>query len=86
MPTIHITEKTAAPVGQGVYAAGQSYEVSQEEADRLSLLGVIETDADVVDATDEARDEARERGVDLATVDGTGEGGRILVGDVRSEA
>jgi pyruvate/2-oxoglutarate dehydrogenase complex dihydrolipoamide acyltransferase (E2) component len=39
-----------------------------------------------LDATDAARREARKRGVDLTEVEGTGSGGRIVVGDVRRAA
>ena len=39
-----------------------------------------------VDASDAARREARELGVDLTEVEGTGSGGRIIVDDVRSFA
>jgi pyruvate/2-oxoglutarate dehydrogenase complex dihydrolipoamide acyltransferase (E2) component len=35
-----------------------------------------------IDATDAARREARERGLDLTQIEGTGSGGRITVGDV----
>jgi pyruvate/2-oxoglutarate dehydrogenase complex dihydrolipoamide acyltransferase (E2) component len=39
-----------------------------------------------LNATDAARREARERGVDLMEVEGTGSGGRIVVDDVRGAA
>ena len=39
-----------------------------------------------INATDAARREARKRGVDLAEVQGTGSGGRIVVDDVRRAA
>jgi pyruvate/2-oxoglutarate dehydrogenase complex dihydrolipoamide acyltransferase (E2) component len=49
--------------------------VSKLEADRLVRQGEV-------DATDAARREARERGVDLTKVEGTGSDGRIIVSDV----
>jgi pyruvate/2-oxoglutarate dehydrogenase complex dihydrolipoamide acyltransferase (E2) component len=39
-----------------------------------------------LDATDAARREARERGVDLTELEGTGSGGRITIDDVRDAA
>ena len=53
--------------------------VSEIDADRLMRQGEI-------DATDAARREARERGVDLTQVEGTGTDGRITVDDVRTHA
>ena len=46
-----------------------------------------EAEADVeVNATDAAERKAEERGVDISTVEGTGQGGRITVGDVDKAA
>jgi pyruvate/2-oxoglutarate dehydrogenase complex dihydrolipoamide acyltransferase (E2) component len=53
--------------------------VSEIDADRLMRQGEV-------DATDAARREARERGVDLSEVEGTGTDGRITVDDVRTHA
>ena len=53
--------------------------VSEIDADRLMRQGEV-------DATDAARREARERGVDLTEVEGTGTDGRITVDDVRTHA
>ena len=53
--------------------------VSEIDADRLMRQGEV-------DATDAARREARERGVDLTVVEGTGTDGRITVDDVRTHA
>jgi pyruvate/2-oxoglutarate dehydrogenase complex dihydrolipoamide acyltransferase (E2) component len=53
--------------------------VSEIDADRLMRQGEV-------DATDAARREARERGVDLTGVEGTGTDGRITVDDVRTHA
>jgi pyruvate/2-oxoglutarate dehydrogenase complex dihydrolipoamide acyltransferase (E2) component len=53
--------------------------VSELDADRLMRQGEV-------DATDAARREARERGLDLTEVQGTGTDGRITVDDVRTHA
>ena len=53
--------------------------VSEIDPDRLMRQGDV-------DATDAARREARERGVDLTGVEGTGTDGRITVDDVRTHA
>src|ERR687897_1265344 len=53
--------------------------VSEIDPDRLMRQGDV-------DATDAARREARERGVDLTEVEGTGTDGRITVDDVRTHA
>src|SRR5687768_6621670 len=53
--------------------------VSEIDADRLMRQGEI-------DATDAARRQAREQGVDLTEIEGTGTDGRITVDDVRTYA
>jgi pyruvate/2-oxoglutarate dehydrogenase complex dihydrolipoamide acyltransferase (E2) component len=53
--------------------------VSEIDPDRLMRQGDV-------DSTDAARREARERGVDLTEVEGTGTDGRITVDDVRTHA
>jgi pyruvate/2-oxoglutarate dehydrogenase complex dihydrolipoamide acyltransferase (E2) component len=53
--------------------------VSEIDADRLMRQGEV-------NATDAARREAREQGVDLTEVEGTGTDGRITVDDVRTYA
>jgi len=53
--------------------------VSEIDADRLMRQGEV-------DATEAARREAREQGVDLTEVEGTGTDGRITVDDVRTYA
>ena len=55
-----------------------------EEIHTSPLLQVEPVEAtDAVDATEAAAELAREEGLDLRQVVGTGEGGRVLVGDVR---
>jgi pyruvate/2-oxoglutarate dehydrogenase complex dihydrolipoamide acyltransferase (E2) component len=53
--------------------------VSELDADRLMRQGEV-------DATDAARRQAREQGVDLTEIEGTGTDGRITVEDVRTYA
>ncbi len=47
--------------------------------------GIIETESKV-EATDAAKRKAKQLGVDLSTVEGTGSGGRITAGDAESAA
>lgn len=65
--------------------------VVEEELDDkgnvVGFLGLIEgNEAGRRNATEAAERKAREAGVDLSTVDGTGSGGRILVKDVQMAA
>jgi pyruvate/2-oxoglutarate dehydrogenase complex dihydrolipoamide acyltransferase (E2) component len=53
--------------------------VANLDTERLRIQGEL-------NATDAARREARERGVDLTGVEGTGSGGRITIDDVRNVA
>lgn len=63
-----------------------------EEAQRLYEVGylellmakAVEPEPEPIDATDAAIELAAELGIDLATVSGTGAGGRILISDVRA--
>jgi pyruvate/2-oxoglutarate dehydrogenase complex dihydrolipoamide acyltransferase (E2) component len=50
--------------------------------------GDSKTDADTeqIDVTDAAKELAETEGIDLSTVSGTGESGRITIGDVRKAA
>ncbi len=52
--------------------------VSELDTDRLMRQGEV-------DATDAARRQAREQGVDLTEIEGTGSDGRITVDDVRKK-
>ena len=56
-----------------------NHNVSELDANRLMRQGEV-------DATDAARRQAREQGVDLTEVEGTGTDGRITVDDVRTYA
>ena len=60
-----------------------------EEGNVVGILGFVGADGtrrDEVEATAPAERRARELGVDLSAVDGTGSGGRILVKDVERAA
>ena len=70
---------------------GEEAEVTKEQALRLEHIGYAEVldDSDSgedVDATDSARELAKDEGVDLADVDGTGKDGRVLKSDVEAAA
>jgi hypothetical protein len=70
----------------------QPHEPAQEPAQRALGSGAHseadgtatgETDARLTEATNAAREKARELGVDLSTLEGTGSGGRITLRDVQ---
>jgi pyruvate/2-oxoglutarate dehydrogenase complex dihydrolipoamide acyltransferase (E2) component len=73
------TAGTAERTLEGV--AGTIGETPDQEAEDQAS-----EDAGEPDATDAARRKAEELGVDLTRIEGTGAGGRILVGDVRRAA
>ena len=59
----------------------------QVAVERAIVAEEPEADAeDEVDATDAAERKAEEEGIDLSTVEGTGQGGRVTVGDVDKAA
>ncbi len=80
--------QAAGGVSQAAQGVGEASEqvtrgagqASQEEAE-----GIIETESKV-EATDAAKRKAKQLGVDLSTVEGTGSGGRITAGDAESAA
>jgi large subunit ribosomal protein L20 len=55
-------------------------------AEQVEETEVVETSQDEVEATDAASRKAEELNVDLSSVEGTGQGGRITVGDVEKAA
>jgi large subunit ribosomal protein L20 len=63
---------------QPISSAGRTSEAPTEQA--------VETSEDEPEATEAASRKAEELNVDLSTVDGTGQGGRITVGDVEKAA
>jgi pyruvate/2-oxoglutarate dehydrogenase complex dihydrolipoamide acyltransferase (E2) component len=64
---------------------------SEKEVKRLDDQGLLEfrespEPVEEVDATDAARELADEQGIDLASLDGTGVDGRVLLPDVEEAA
>jgi large subunit ribosomal protein L20 len=55
-------------------------------ADQVEETEEVETSEDKIEATDAASRKAEELNVDLSSVEGTGQGGRITVGDVEKAA
>ena len=55
-------------------------------AEQVEETEEVETSEDEVEATDAASRKAEELNVDLSSVEGTGQGGRITVGDVEKAA
>jgi large subunit ribosomal protein L20 len=55
-------------------------------AERVEETEEVETSEDEIEATDAASRKAEELNVDLSSVEGTGQGGRITVGDVEKAA
>ena len=69
-------ELTGSPIGRTPAAPAERVDVTEE----------VETSEDEIEATDAARRKAEELNVDLSSVEGTGQGGRITVGDVEKAA
>ncbi len=74
----------AAETAQGAGQAGQA--AAGQAAGGAAEAGEQGGAGDHPDATDAARRQAQESGVDLSSLEGTGSGGRITVGDVRGAA
>jgi large subunit ribosomal protein L20 len=55
-------------------------------AEQVEVTEEVETSEDEIEATDAASRKAEELNVDLSSVEGTGQGGRITVGDVEKAA
>jgi large subunit ribosomal protein L20 len=55
-------------------------------AEQVEETEEVETSEEDIEATDAARRKAEELNVDLSSVEGTGQGGRITVGDVEKAA
>jgi pyruvate/2-oxoglutarate dehydrogenase complex dihydrolipoamide acyltransferase (E2) component len=83
-----IAEETAGTAERALEgAAGKIGEEPDRGTDRdTGDQETEEEDADGMNATDAARRKAKELSVDLSHVEGTGAGGRILVGDVKKAA
>jgi pyruvate/2-oxoglutarate dehydrogenase complex dihydrolipoamide acyltransferase (E2) component len=76
------TQRTEETMGGPSHAEGSVSE--QDTTEQTEDRG--DESAGEVKATDAARRKAEELGIDLSRVEGTGAGGRILVGDVKRAA
>jgi pyruvate/2-oxoglutarate dehydrogenase complex dihydrolipoamide acyltransferase (E2) component len=76
------TQRTEETMGGPSHAEGNVSE--QDMTEQTEDRG--DESAGEVKATDAARRKAEELGIDLSRVEGTGAGGRILVGDVKRAA
>ncbi len=70
---------------QGVGDASEQVTSGAGQAPQEAAEGIIETESKV-EATDAAKRKAKQLGVDLSTVEGTGSGGRITAGDAERAA
>jgi large subunit ribosomal protein L20 len=68
---------------QPVSSAGRTLEAPAEQVEEAEEM---ETSKEEIEATDAAKRKAEELDVDLSGVEGTGQGGRITVGDVEKAA
>jgi large subunit ribosomal protein L20 len=68
---------------QPISSAGRTPEAPAEQGEEAAE---VETSEEDIEATDAARRKAEELDVDLSSVEGTGQGGRITVGDVEKAA
>ncbi|MDP9409764.1 MAG: E3 binding domain-containing protein [Actinomycetota bacterium] len=59
---------------------------AEEPTERDDGGGAATEEADSPEATDAARQKARELGLDLSSLEGTGSGGRIILRDVQRAA
>jgi large subunit ribosomal protein L20 len=75
-------ERTTEPE-QPVSSAGRTPEAPAEQVEETEE---VETPEEEIQATDAAARKAKELNVDLTRVEGTGQGGRITVGDVEKAA
>lgn len=79
--------QAASGVSQAAQGVGDASEQVTSGAGQATqeAEGIIETE-NRVEATDAAKRKAKQLGVDLSTVEGTGSGGRITAGDAESAA
>lgn len=75
-------ERSAEPE-QPISSTGRTPEAPAEQAEEAAEVETSEVD---IEATDAASRKAEELNVDLSSVEGTGQGGRITVGDVEKAA
>ena len=81
MTTMEATATFTCASEEGRVEKGEAFETTPERAALLEDRGLAET---VAEATDEAAQLANAEDVDLREIEGSGEEGRILVGDVRA--
>jgi large subunit ribosomal protein L20 len=66
--------------------ASSTVRAPEAPAEQVEETEEVETSEDKIEATDAASRKAEELNVDLSSVEGTGQGGRITVGDVEKAA
>ena len=79
----HVEVERSTEPEQTISSAGRTPEAPAEQAEEAAE---VETSEDGLQATDAASRKAEELNVDLSSVEGTGQGGRITVGDVEKAA
>jgi large subunit ribosomal protein L20 len=79
-------ERSTEPPGQAARQTPEAPAAQTEQAEQAEPVVESETSDAEVEATDAAARKAQELEVDLSSVEGTGQGGRITVGDVEKAA
>ena len=79
-------ERSTEPPSQAAQQTPEAPAAQTEQADQAEPVVESETPDAEVEATDAAARKAQELEVDLSSVEGTGQGGRITVGDVEKAA
>ena len=75
----HVEVERSTEPDQTISSAGRTPEAAAEQDEETAE---VETSEEDIEATEAARRKAEELNVDLSSVEGTGQGGRITVGDV----
>jgi len=79
-------ERSTEPPSQAARQTPEAPAAQTEQAEQAEPVVESETSDAEVEATDAAARKAQELEVDLSSVEGTGQGGRITVGDVEKAA
>jgi large subunit ribosomal protein L20 len=79
----HVEVERSTEPEQTISSAGRTPEAPAEQDEEAAE---VETSEEDIEATEAARRKAEELNVDLSSVEGTGQGGRITVGDVEKAA
>jgi large subunit ribosomal protein L20 len=79
----HVEVERSTEPEQTISSAGRTPEAPAEQDEEAAD---VETSEEDIEATEAARRKAEELNVDLSSVEGTGQGGRITVGDVEKAA